>query len=86
MYPSDFGSTFRTHNKDHNRFYGITTYQSYFDRPTKPTPEEVIRTDGAKMKTLSGWNKPRTQEQTGPKIVGGLVGEVYKDRKRFLLV
>lgn len=79
MHTSDFGSTFNTHHKDHQRLYDVTTYQAYHDRPTKPTPDDVIRTQGEKLRSQAGWNKTRQEEQQGPKMVGGLTGEAYKN-------
>jgi len=41
MSMTNFGSTFKKHEPDHDRFYMMTSYQTHFDRPEKPWNREL---------------------------------------------
>jgi hypothetical protein len=77
---SDFGSTFRKHEGDHQRFHNMTTNSQFFDREKHVTPEEYIKTQGAKLKSFAGY-EPRTMENQGIKMNSTLTGEIYKSEK-----
>jgi hypothetical protein len=77
---TDFGSTLKTHVPDHERFFALTTYQQHFDRPSKPTADQVNKDDGAKLKSFAGHNV-RPEHLQGIKMTSALVGEVYKVEK-----
>jgi len=77
---TDFGSTFKTHGPDHERLFHLTTYQKNFDRPQQTTAEDVIKNDGAKLKSFAGTNG-RPEHLQGIKMTSPLVGEVYKTEK-----
>jgi len=80
MSMSDFGSTFKKHNLDHQRFFNMTTHHEAFDRPTKQTPQEFTQTQLEKLNRFGGKN-PRPYEQTGIKMTSALTGEQYKNQK-----
>ena len=42
---TDFGSTFKKHEPDHQRFFNLTTYQQFYDRKENPTAQETIEKD-----------------------------------------
>lgn len=74
---TDFGSTFRKHGPDHERFYMLTTYQQSFDRTENPTAQEVIEKDGKKLTSFAGYNV-RPEHLKGIKMTSALTGEVFK--------
>lgn len=77
MHTTDFGSTFKTHPGDHNRFFAMTAYQAAFDRPYKPGPQEFAQTQKAKLDKEAGTHV-RPMDQTGIKMVSVLTGELHK--------
>jgi len=77
---TDFGSTFKKHGVDHERFYTMTTYQQHFDRTTNPTAEEVIEKEGKKLSSFAGYNI-RPEDQRGIKMTSALTGEVFKTER-----
>jgi hypothetical protein len=77
---TDFGSTFRKHGPDHERFYMLTTYQQSFDRTENPTAQEVIEKDGKKLTSFAGYNV-RPEHLKGIKMTSALTGEVFKSEK-----
>jgi len=80
MNMTDFGSTFKKHNQDHDRFYMMSTYQQHFDRAEKTTPQQVIEKDGAKLTSFKGYTG-RPDEQKGIKMTSTLTGEVFKQEQ-----
>jgi len=77
---TDFGSTFKKHDADHQRFFTMTTYQQHFDRTPNPTAEEVIAQDGKKLSSFAGFN-PRSETLKGIKMTSALTGEVFKTER-----
>jgi len=77
---TDFGSTFKKHGVDHERFYTMTTYQQHYDRTANPTAQEVIDREGKKLATFAGYNL-RPEEDKGIKMTSALTGEVFKTEK-----
>jgi len=77
---TDFGSTFKKHGPEHERFYNMTTYQQHFDRTPQPTAEEVITNDLKKLTSFAGYNS-RPDNLKGPKMVSAMTGEVYKTER-----
>lgn len=77
---TDFGSTFKKHGVDHERFYKLTTYQQHFDRTANPTAQEVIEKDGKKLSSFAGYNL-RPEDQRGIKMTSALTGEVFKTER-----
>jgi len=77
---TDFGSTFKKHDPDHQRLFNLTTYQQNFDRPQNRTVEDVIKQDGAKLTSFAGGDG-RPEHLQGIKMTSPLVGEVYKTQK-----
>jgi len=77
---TDFGSTFKKHVPDHERFFNMTTNQQFYDRPQNPTVQDVLDKDGARLKSFAGGNK-RPENLQGIKMTSPLVGEVYKTQK-----
>jgi hypothetical protein len=74
---TDFGSTFKKHVPDHERFYMMTSYQTHFDRPEKATPQEVIEKDGKRVTSFKGY-VARPEEQKGIKMTSTLTGESFR--------
>jgi len=79
MSMTNFGSTFKKHEPDHERFYMMTTYQQQFDRAHKPTPQEVIEKDGKRVTGFKG-HVARPEEQKGIKMTSTLTGESFKNQ------
>jgi len=79
MSMTNFGSTFKKHEPDHERFYMMTSYQQHFDRQEKPTPQEVIEKDGKRVTSFKGYNA-RPEEQKGIKMTSTLTGESFKNQ------
>jgi len=77
---TDFGSTFRKHDVEHQRFHMLTTYQQGFDRYQNPTVQEVIAKEGQKLGTFAG-GKAKPDNSQGIKMTSPLVGEVFKTQK-----
>jgi len=77
MNMTDFGSTFKKHDAEHQRFHMLTTYQQTFDRPQHITAQDAIDREGAKLRTFAG-NNARPQNQQGIKMTSPLTGEAYK--------
>jgi len=77
---TDFGSTFKKHPADHQRFFTMTTYQQHFDRTPNPTAEEVIAKEGKKLASFAGYNA-RPENQRGIKMTSALTGEVFKTER-----
>jgi len=77
---SDFGSTFRKHENDHQRFFGLTANNQFYDRSKNQTAEEYIKTAGQRINSFAGGNA-RTQDQQGIKMNSTLTGEIYKAEK-----
>ena len=77
MSVTDFGSTFKKHNQDHNRFHMLTSYQKDFDRASNPTAQEVIEKQGQKVKSFAGYEQ-RPQHLMGIKMTSPLTSEVFK--------
>jgi hypothetical protein len=75
---TNFGSTFNKHQPDHDRFYMMTSYQQFFDRQDKPTPQEVIEKDGKKLASFKG-HKARPEDAKGIKMTSTLTGESFKN-------
>jgi len=80
MNMTDFGSTFKKHNQDHERFYMMTTYQQHFDRVEKTTPQEVVEKDGKRLSSFKGYTG-RPDAQKGIKMTSTLTGEVFKQEQ-----
>jgi len=77
---SDFGSTLKTHGPDHQRSFSLTTYEKFFDRAEKTTPQKIIKTQGPKLGSFAGYNgRPETQK--GIRMTSALTGEVFKTDK-----
>jgi hypothetical protein len=77
MHVTDFGSTFKTHPNDHNRFFAMTAYQSAFDKPYKQGASEYAQTQGTILAREAGTHV-RPMDQTGIKMVSVLTGELHK--------
>jgi len=77
---TDFGSTFKKHPVDHERFFNMTTYQQHYDRTPNPTAEEVIVREGKKLGSFAGYNN-RAENQKGIKMTSALTGEVFKTER-----
>jgi len=77
---TDFGSTIRRHEPDHQRFFTMTTNQQFFDRTEKPTPQQIIEADGKKLSSFAGFNV-RPEEEKGIKMTSPLTGEALKTEK-----
>jgi len=77
---TDFGSTFKKHGADHERFYNMTTYQQHYDRTPNPTVEEVIAKDGKRLTSFAGYNS-RPENLKGIKMNSALTGEVFKTER-----
>jgi len=77
MSMTNFGSTFKKHEPDHERFYMMTSYQQHFDRPEKPTTQEVIEKDAKRVTSFKGYVS-RPEEQKGIKMTSTLTGESFK--------
>lgn len=75
---TNFGSTFKKHEPDHDRFYMMTSYQQHFDRQEKPTPQEVIEKDGKRLTAFKGY-QPRSEDAKGIKMTSTLTGENFKN-------
>lgn len=77
---TDFGSTFKKHEADHQRFFALTTYQQFFDRKENPTAQETIDQAGSKLTSFAGY-KGRTENAKGIKMTSTLTAEVFKSEK-----
>ena len=82
MNMTDFGSTLKKHNDDHQRLYSMTTYQQQYDRTANPTAEEVIDRDGKRLSSYAGYNA-KPEHLKGIKMTSTLTGEIFKAGKIF---
>ncbi|CAD8142045.1 unnamed protein product [Paramecium octaurelia] len=73
---TDFGSTFRNHPEQHNKFYSITTYQQSFQPPENNVKE--VLTD-KKVKPLAAGCRERDPFDQGLKMTSVITGEKYRD-------
>ena len=70
----------KTHGPDHQRSFSLTTYEKFFDRAEKTTPQKIIKTQGPKLGSFAGYNgRPETQK--GIRMTSALTGEVFKTGK-----
>jgi hypothetical protein len=77
MSMTNFGSTFKKHEPEHDRFHMMTSYQAHFDRQEKPTPQEVIEKDGKRVTSFKGATH-RPEDQKGIKMTSTLTGETFR--------
>jgi len=77
---SDFGSTFKKHNQEHNRLYSLTSYEKAFDRPSHVSAQEVIQKEGQKLGQFAGYEQ-RPEHHMGIKMTSPLTSEVFKTEK-----
>jgi len=78
---TDFGSTFKRHEPDHERFFNLTTNQQYFDRPRPNlTSDEVIEKDGKRLASFAGY-EARPESLKGIRMTSAMTSEVFKIAK-----
>jgi hypothetical protein len=77
---TDFGSTFKKHHEDHERFFHLTTNQKFYDRPKVITPEEVIEKEGKLLASFGGY-EARPDHLKGIQMSTPMISEVFKQEK-----
>jgi len=74
---TNFGSTFKKHDQDHERFWHLTTNQKVYGRRAETTPEEVIVKDGKLLTSFGGYNA-RPEHNKGIQMSTALISETFK--------
>jgi len=77
---TNFGSTFKKHHDDHDRFFSLTTNQKFYDRPNAVTPEEVIEKDGKRLTSFGGY-EARPDHLKGILMSTPMISEVFKQER-----
>jgi len=77
---TDFGSTFKKHPEDHERFFHLTTNQKFYDRPKVTTPQDVIEKDAKLLASHAGY-EARPDHLKGIQMSTPMISEVFKQER-----
>lgn len=80
MENSDFGSTLKKHDREHDRLYTMTNYQDAFSRPKPETAHDIINKHeaGGRAQKPAGWTKNQPKLE-GIAMTSVLTGEKYRE-------
>jgi len=77
---TNFGSTFKKHPEDHDRFFHLTTNQQYYDRPKVISSQDAIENEGKKLTSFGGY-EARPDHLKGIMMSTPMISEVFKQEK-----
>lgn len=77
MNNSDFGSTLKKHDREHERTYMITTNHDAFSRPLKQTASEIIKKHAESTLKPAGYITP-LERFSGAALRSSLTGETLR--------
>eukprot|EP01017_Pseudomicrothorax_dubius_P028085 TRINITY_DN3314_c0_g1_i1.p1 TRINITY_DN3314_c0_g1~~TRINITY_DN3314_c0_g1_i1.p1 ORF type:complete len:330 (-),score=53.73 TRINITY_DN3314_c0_g1_i1:148-1137(-) len=77
-FKSDFGSTLKRHDREHDRLYAMTSYNGAYSRPQKESAAETIKNIEKQLSKPAGFNSVKSPNE-GLKMTSALTGEKLKE-------